>query len=306
MTNKDHAQPRDHSTDWRDWERSGENALSAARNLLEWGQYNYACYVGQEALELYVKALLVQHDPQIDVAKEVKHNAGLYFFDATKKHTRSAHEHNPEMWSIIHDTLTKHQEDLGCKMREPKSWNKIWLAHILAPSAIKDNDVPFYKSPGQIKSEIRKAKDDVMEQCDPQQAEFVKKVTKGRSLEDLSPKDAFEMLMSFKNKPGVDNTAFRRLVPLLALLGHLNALLLAMIHQQCTRYPTIVDGQAVRFSKDEIRNLGIKDVDYKSKRYVTTTSYTPAMAQNMLAEFEAVIVDIKRYLDYTARVVKSS
>ena len=298
MTNKDHAQPRDHSTDWTDWEKSGENALSAARKLLECEQYNYACYVGQEALELYVKALLIQHDPQIDVAREVKHNAGLYIFDAVKEYASSMSERNPDMWNIIDSMLTKQREDLGCKMRDPKSWNKIWLAHILAPSAIKDNDVPFYKSPGQTKKEIRKANDDVMEQCDPQLAEFAEGVTNGRFLEGFPSKDAFRILMSYKNKPDVDNTAFRRVVPILALQENLNALLLAMVHQQCTRYPTIVDGQAVKFSKDEISEYGIADVDYKSKWYVTTTSYTPAMAQNMMDKFEAAIADIKYYLDY--------
>ena len=300
MTNKNHTQIHKHSTDWKDWEKSGENALNTARKLLECEQYNYTCYVGQEALELYVKALLIQHDSQIDVA-EVGHSAGLYFFDATKEHTSSTSERNPGMWDIIHSMLTKHRGDIFSKMKNPESWNKIWLAQILAPSAMKNNDVLFYKSPGQTKSKIRRAEDEVMKQCDPQQAELVKKATKGRSLKDFLPRDAFKVLMLYKDTLNVDDKAFKRLVPLLALANHLNALLLAMVHQQCTRYPTIVDGQAVKFSKDEINMLGIEDVNYKSKRSVTTVSYTPAMARNILDKFEAVIADIKYYLHYTGK-----
>ena len=305
MTSKDHAQPYKHSTDWRDWERSGENALRAARKLLECEHYNYACYVGQEALELYVKALLVQHDPQIDVENEVGHNAWLYFFDATKEHASSMSEYNPGLWNTIDSPLTKLRNDLNSKMENSESQDKMWLAHRLAPSAIKGNDVPFYKSPGRIKKEIRRANDDAMEQCDPQQVRHMERLTKSRFLEDFPSKAAFKDLMSHKNKQDADNTPFRRLVPLLALEKHLNALLLAKVHQQCTRYPTIVDGQAVKFSKDEISEYGIADVDYKSKWYVTTTSYTHAMAQSMLDEFEAAIAGIKYCLDHTAKILES-
>ena len=305
MTNKDHTQPHEHSTNWKDWERSGENAISAARKLLECKQYNYACYVGQEALELYVKALLIQHDPQIDVAKEVGHSAWLYFFDVTKEHIGSTPKHNPSMWDIIFGMLTKHRGDIFSKMKNPESQDQMWLAHILAPSAMKSNDIPFYKSPGQAKNEIRKASDEVIKQCDPRLTKFVENIIQNRFLEDFTPRDAFKVLMSCKDVPGVDDQAFGRLVPLLALVKHLNALLLAMVHQQCTRYPTIVDGQAVKFSKDEITILGIEDVDYKSKRYVTTVSYTPAMTQSMLDKFETVIADIKYYLDYTDKIKSS-
>ncbi len=60
----------------------------------------------------------------------------------------------------------------------------------------------------------------------------------------------------------------------------------------------IVDGQSVKFSKDEIAGLGISGVDYGGKRYVTNAHYTQEVAQNMLAKFEAVIEDIKHCLHY--------
>lgn len=44
----------------------------------------------------------------------------------------------------------------------------------------------------------------------------------------------------------------------------------------------IVDGQSVKFSKDEIAGLGISGVDYGGKWYVIHAHYTQEVAQNML------------------------
>lgn len=298
MTNKDQTDKYNHSSDWKEWETSGENALNTARDLLKCRRYNYACYVGQEALEMYVKAFLVQHDKDIDLANEVGHSAWLYFFNATIEYTSGMSEYNPVMHNISKNTMEKQRDNIGSKMQNPEMWGKIWLAYILAPSAMKDVDVIPFKHPGQVKNEIKNAQNDLISCCNPQLVQFLKDITGGRPIEDLPLGQMFGVLMSYKDKPGVNDKTFKRLVPLLALLKHSNAMYLAHVHQQCTRYPMIVYGQSVRFSKDEISRLGISDGEYKSKRYVTNTHYTQKVAQNMLNKFEIVIDDIKYYLHH--------
>ena len=298
MTNDDKTDTNKHSSDWKDWETSGENALNTARDLLKCGRYNYACYVGQEALEMYTKALLVQHDKDIDLVKEVSHSAGAYFFNAPIEYTSGMSKRNPDMRNISKSTMEKLRDDIGSKMQNPEMWNKMWLKSILAPSTMKDADVIPFKHPGQTKNKIRNAENDLISCCDPQLVQFLKYITDGRPIEDLPLRHMYERLMSYKDKPGVNDKSFKRLVPLLPLLKHSNAAYLAHIHQQCTRYPMIVDGQSVRFTKDEIYTLGISDGDYKSKRYVTNAHYTQEVAQNMLNKFEIAIADIKYCLHY--------
>lgn len=296
MTNRTQSNPHKHSSDWKDWENSGKNALKAARVLLKCGQYNYACYVGQEALELYGKALLVRHDEELNM-NEVRHQTWLYFFNAVLEYSSGISKRNPDAWNTFKNMLVEIQNEIKSKIRSPEMCDGMWLRHILAPSATKDADILVYKSPGQTIKKIKNAGNRAMQQCDPQLKKFVGDITDDRSIENISMKSITKKLESAVAASSTSNTKeYKRLIPVLKLITHVHALILANIHQQRTRYPIIVDGQSVKFSINEINNLGISNTDYESKRYVTNASYTADVAKSMFDMFEAAIDDIKRYL----------
>ena len=245
---------------------------------------------------MYVKALLVQHDSEIDV-NEIRHDTWLYFFNAVIEHAKDIAKFSPSAWRIIKDTLEKHRDDIKSKIQCPEIWDKSWLAYILAPSIAKDADAVYYKFPGRVRNEITDAGDGVIQQCDTRLVKIAENVTDGRFMDDFPTEMVFERLKSLTASTNISDTIeFKRLFPLLALTRHLNTMIRGLIHQQCTRYPFVVDGHSVTFPRNQIEELGIADSGYGNKRYVTNISYNHEVAQNLLDEFEAAVKDIVKYL----------
>lgn len=65
--------PQSRRDDWKKWRESGKNALEVACLLHHHGRYSYACFVGQESLELYVKSFLLKYNPNTDPIK-IRHD----------------------------------------------------------------------------------------------------------------------------------------------------------------------------------------------------------------------------------------
>ena len=264
----------------KEWAVSGERALRAAEAMLKHSHYNYACYIGQEALELYVKAFLRRNDSAVDLKT---HETWKPLLDMICRRTNrriSGKKVGAETKRQVMNTLKQISDIFQTKMSNESFKQELWQRHIKDPNSILCDDVFVLKSSASLKSKIIDTAE-MIEQGDQSFSVVVtgliQKITGENSIIDLAksethPKMDFTVIdkLSKKEKEPLVEFAI-----LLCSIYWLPTMFIAYSHQQYSRYP------------EKIKNR----VDY------TNSSYTYDTAKAFLERVNNTIEKIKTSLN---------
>lgn len=232
---------------WTEWEKSGKRALQAACTMLEHGHYNYACYVGQEALELFVKAFLLSHKQNADVKS---HATWKLLLKIAQERTNSSLNRKilgKEIKSQVMATL----EHISCifesKMGDVKFKEKLWAKHMSSPDTMLGDEVVYIKSSQKLRSHIIEVTQTVEQSEQPLSAvveDLIKKITDSESLTALVQQKTlsnFDLSQVDSRVTKKGKESILQLTSSLYAMYWLPTIFIAYSHQQYARYPEVVN-----------------------------------------------------------------
>lgn len=265
-----------------DWAKSGAKAMMAARMLCEKEHFNYACYVGQEALELYVKAFLLDCKPSIDL-KCMGHRTWHYIIKTAKEriefNTCTKQIKSKEQILSTFDEILNVFES---KIEDKNGKQLLWLRHMSNPNTIKNDEVLFLKQPYKIKNKLGNTIESI--KVEPLYAvtshlvsaitgeDMTESIRQTKTCSKLEQK-MLEKIFSNKKKELV-----REVISLLCSIYWLPTICAAYIHQQYARYPEKI----LASNQSESR--------------ISNTCYNLGVTQALLDRIECTINEIKTHL----------